>query len=224
MANPAELLYGILTKWDSQVSVSSGSAQTRGDDAALTEHRRAVQLVDQIDEILGQMERSGKRVEVYRRTLPKWVNYIFCFPSNWNAANQHIDANALDVLDLLRDAMADFVPALDESRFEELKLYLELVDSELREDDSLPLVVRESTKAVIENLRTLIDHYTVAGDYELDVALRTLLGSLALVAMRSQHTNRWQKLINQIVLPYATNQLPALDGSQVSAMLSLPGT
>lgn len=221
MANPAELLLSVFEKWGNNAQNHHSTRDTRGDDEWLMEHRQCVKYLDQIEEILASMERSGKRVNTFKRQFPTWVQYTFNYRSNWNAPDPGIDDHPRDILENLIDAANEFVPALEEDKFEELKKYLDTVQETLRKDTSLSQAVKDATGVMIENIRTLIDAYTVVGDFELDRALKTLLGSLAFVSAQSRHRDWWKKVLDDFVFPYTVNQAPGIDSPPLSELASI---
>lgn len=220
MANPAELLNAFLSSIWAHDTVTSPASFTRQDDDSLTRHRLCVGYLSQIEEILEAMEKAGQRTTIYRKNFTQWSRTVFNFPNDWNKVDPGCPEGAKDVLGLLADAMDSYVPKLDEEKLDELEKYLDTVDQELRNDESLSSPVRDGALAFVENLRTLIDSYTVIGDFELERALQTLLGNLAIITLRSQHKSGWKNLIDNFMIPYATDQLPSLPVGDVFSSIT----
>lgn len=211
MSNPAELLHNTFTKWSENRKSSVAASDTRKDDNVLSEHRRCISYLSQIEEVLTTMDESGARVAPYRRMFPNWVAHVFRFPGNWGSPDaDHRRNHMMDVLEALIDPMNGVVPRLDQSRFDELKTYLDTVEKQLMEDDSLTRVVRDSALAVVRNLRTMIDDYVVVGDFALERGLQSLLGRLAYIMVSSKQGQRWKSVIDKFFIPYLVNQVPAI--------------
>lgn len=218
MANPAELLFDIFTSWNSAIS----TVKARNDSDALPRHRLAVTHLNDIERLLDIMASDGKRVSTYKMRFPQWVKIVFNYPHSWEGNYGTIDGGALESLENLIDTMASYVPTMDEARFDELKVYLDKVEEALRDDDSLSAAVAAGTMTLVQNLRTILDQYTVCGDLQLEQALERLLGNLAKVTLHSKHATRWRKLIDEFVFPYAVGQLPELPaGGLLSAVAEI---
>lgn len=221
MANPAELLLGIFSKWDKARGSGVSAQKSRADNESLREHRLAIGYLNQIEELLHAMELAGKRVGPYRRQFPVWVQHTFNYGSVWAHVDPGTPDHAFDVLEGLIDALAPHVHALDPERFEELKKYLHTVREALNEDDSIPRGTQQGALVLVENLLSLIDSYTVVGDFELERALQSLLGSLAWVAAQSSRRQRWQDILTGFFIPYSVNQLPGFEIPTVHQLFEL---
>lgn len=221
MANPAELLHEVFTQWGSRVKGGAPTGSTRGDNAVLDQHRRCVGYLNQIEEVLDEMDRAGKRVATYQKQFPVWVKTVFNYGRNWGSSDAPVSEHALDILDNLIEAMEPFVPTLDAERFDELKRYLNTVQDILNEDDSLAPGVRRGAQVLVENILTLVDSYTVVGDFELERALKSLLGSLALVTVQSTKKEKWRDILAGFFIPYAVNQVPGLEAPPIPRLLEL---
>lgn len=209
MANPAELLFNQFTEWRAPDETAQ-SARPDTDDLAL--HRRAIQNLNDIRSLLLAMENAGKRVGVWKRAFPRWARIIFCYPGSWQRGGTgSIDQKDLDDLETLIDAVDPFVTKLDESAFEKFRSYLDEVEEALEEDDSLDEHFKESVRVAVRNVREAFDRFTTVGDYRTDEALKSLLAQIALVMVRSQNKNKWEKILNRWIFPYAVNQLPGLE-------------
>lgn len=221
MANPAELLLGIFSKWDEARATGVSAQDSRADSESLPEHRLAIGYLNQIDKLLDAMALADKRVGPYRRQFPVWVQHTFNYGNVWTHSDPGTPAHAFDVLEGLIDALAPFVPTLDPERFEELKKYLHTVREALNEDDSISRGTQQGALVLVENLLTLIDSYTVVGDFKLEQALKSLLGSLAWAAAQSSKRERWRDILTGFFIPYATNQVPGFEIPSVPKLLEL---
>lgn len=219
MANPAELLFNQFSQWNAPGKTAL-SARSDNDDLAL--HRRAVQNLNDIRSLLLAMENAGKRVGVWKRAFPRWTRIIFWYPGNWSGGSAGIEQKDLDDLETLIDAVDPFVTKLDESAFEKFRNYLDEIEEALREDDSLDAHFKESVRIAVRNVREAFDQFTTVGDYRTDEALKSLLAQIALVMVKSQNKNKWEKILNGWIFPYAVNQLPGLEpGEGLLKMLTL---
>lgn len=209
MANPAELLFNQFTEWR-DFNKTATAARLDTDDLAL--HRRAVQNLNDIRSLLLAMENAGRRVGVWKRAFHRWTWIIFCYPDSWQGGGTGgIDQKDLDDLETLIDAMDPFVTKIDESSFEKFRNYLDEIEEALSEDGSLDEHFKESVRIAIKNVREAFDQFTTVGDYRTDEALKSLLAEIALVMVRSQKKNKWEKILNGWIFPYAVNQLPDLE-------------
>ena len=218
MANPAKLLFDIFTSWNiDRVTVSA-----RNDSEALPRHRLAVAHLNDIERLLDIMDNDGKRVSTYKKRFPQWVKIVFNYPYDWRHDSGSIDDGALESLENLIDVMDSYVPTMDEARCDEFKAYLVKVEEALQDDGTLSAAVKAGTMTLVQNLRTILDQYTVCGDLQLEQALERLLGNLAKVTLHSKHAARWRTLINEFVFPYVVGQLPELPaGGLLSAVAEL---
>lgn len=219
MANPAELLFDIFKSWNNP---RAKTVSARKDSDTLRTHRIAVTHLNDIERLLDIMASDGKRVSTYKKRFPQWVKIVFNYPNRWEQDHGAISGVALESLENLIDTMDSYVPKMDEARFDELKKYLDKVEKALHDDDSLSAAVTAGTMALVHNLRTILDQYTVCGDLQLEQALERLLGNLAKVTLRSKHAARWRTLIDEFVFPYVVGQLPELPvGGLLSAVAEL---
>lgn len=220
MANPAELLYETFKLWDSRIPTAVGTfdsyRSTHKDSATLDTHRRAVAYLNDIGTLLDVMESDGKRVRAYRNRYENWIRTVFHFGGDWGGNAHPIDSHDLEVLENLIDAIDPYVPKLDSAKFEDLNAYLDKVEQAIDDDDTLPGVMRKTSKAFIQNLKTCIDNYMVIGDFQLKNAIERLLGHLAFIARQSKNSSMWKNILNQFVFPYAVNQFPGIDLGEVA--------
>lgn len=222
MANPAELLFNQFTEWRASDKTAM-SARPDNDDLAL--HRRAIQNLNDIRSLLLAMENAGRRVGVWKRAFPRWTRIIFCYPKDWRGGGTGgIEQKDLDDLETLIDAVDPFVTKLDESSFEKFRNYLDQIEEALSEDGSLDEHFKESVRIAIKNVREAFDEFTTVGDYRTDEALKSLLAEIALVMVRSQNKNKWEKILNGWIFPYAVNQLPGLEPGEGLLNMLMPGS
>lgn len=190
MANPAELLFDLLSSWQGGNSPKTN----RADDGSLTKHRLAVKYLEEIQLILKAMSSAGKRTAVFQRKIPEWAQTIFNYPNDWTSPNAGgINQADLDVLESLIDLVGEYVQPMDTGQFDSVKQYLEHVEKTLIEDESLDSVSVASCRAMIQNLRTVLDQYAVRGDFELNQCLQNLLGNLALITLKSNQKKQMVK-------------------------------
>lgn len=209
MTNPTELLFNQFSEWRAS-DKTARSARPDTDD--LAHHRRAIQNLNDIRSLLLAMENAGKRVGVWKRAFPRWTQIVFCYPNSWNGGGTGgIAQKDLDDLEMLIDALDPFVTKLDETSFEKFRNYLNEIEEVLGEDDSLNVQFKESVRIAVRNVREAFDQFTTVGDYRTDEALKSLLAQIALVMVKSRKKEKWGKILNGWVFPYAVNQLPPLE-------------
>lgn len=218
MANPAELLFNQLSKWRAS---DKTALKARPDTNDLALHRRAIQNLNDIRSLLLAMQNAGKRVGVWNRAFPRWTQIIFCYPHAWrDDGSGSIEQKDLDDLETLIDALDPYVTKLDESSFQNFRNYLDEIENTLEEDDSLDEHLKESVRIAVRNVREAFDQFTTVGDYRTDEALKSLLAQISLVMVKSHKKNKWEKILNSWVFPYAVNQFPPLDpGNGLLTML-----
>jgi hypothetical protein len=69
-----------------------------------------------------------------------------------------------------------------------------------------------------------MDDLTVIGDFEFGKAIERLLGVLATISLRSSQKDRWRKVLDLFVYPYAVGNLPMLsDGAQFFQLMAGSG-
>lgn len=222
MANPAELLHDLFVRWNHSGLTAEGARR----DPDLVQHRNAVRYLSEIEELISVAERDGKRVGTYRRNFPVWVKTVFHFPQHWRSSSSGgISQNQIDALENLIDLLDGYVIAPDQSKFLDLREYLDFVGKNLAEDKSLSTDVRESAGTVIAHLLGCMDDLTVTGDFEFGKAIERLLGVLASVAFRSKQKNRWRTVLDMFVYPYAVGNLPSIeDGVQFFQIMAGSGS
>lgn len=218
MANPAELLFNQLSKWRNS---DKTALKARPDTNDLALHRRAIQNLNDIRSLLLAMQNAGKRVGVWNRAFPRWTQIIFCYPYAWrDDGSGSIEQKDLDDLETLIDALDPYVTKLDESSFQNFRNYLDEIENTLEEDDSLDEHLKESVRIAVRNVREAFDQFTTVGDYRTDEALKSLLAQISLVMVKSHKKNKWEKILNSWVFPYAVNQFPPIDpGNGLLTML-----
>ncbi|WP_313007362.1 hypothetical protein [Corynebacterium variabile] len=221
MANPAELLHDLFVRWNAPNTAPSSGRN----DPSLVMHRHAVRYLGEIEELLSVAERNGKRVGSYREYFPLWVKTVFNFPNSWGTpASGAISNEQILHLDNMVDLLNEFVVSPDESKFLDLREYLNLVGKNLAADDSLSPAVRESAGTVITHILGCMDDLTVIGDFEFGKAIERLLGVLATISLRSSQKDRWRKVLDLFVYPYAVGNLPMLsDGAQFFQLMAGSG-
>lgn len=221
MANPAELLFDQLVEWNSSKHTAS---QARNDSKDLALHRRAIHNLNDINQLLRHMESLGKRVGVYKRTFPKWVQIVFRYPGGWQGTGTgKIDQIDLDHLENLIDALDPFVPKLETERFEDIDKYLSDVQSLLDEDDSLDTLTRESAREAVSNVREALADFEKHGDFRTEKLFQLLLGQLAYVTLRSSKRGKWKKVLDDFVVPYSVGQFPEISQSGIVEFITQGG-
>lgn len=225
MANPAELLLAQFAVWRSSQTANDSADHARqptGD--GWLAHRVAVRHLEAIDQLLDELAAAGRNVGVYRRYTPRWWAIVFAYPSGWSGAGTAaMDAGVLEHLETLADLLQNYVPAVRDGGLDEVTQYADLVAETLVADDSIPESLRLHAMEVVGHLRWCVDHYSIAGDFELQDALERLAATVLRVTLHSSEENRsrmWGPVMSNWVWPFVTNIVAAIPASAL-AMVAL---
>lgn len=202
MANPAELLFNLLSAWNKPGTEPRKSRQ----DPQLENHRKAVRYLDEIEEILPILENDGVRVSLFKNYFPEWVKYVFNYPNNWDSQyDGKIDQNSLENLENLIGYANMAVPKLDIDKIAELRGYITSVIKKLIDDNSIPTTTRRSALIAARNILTALDELDSVGEFHLQKMLDSLAGSLVLVTHESKNTQGWQEKTEGFIYPFVQN-------------------
>jgi len=80
MANPAQLLHTLLITWRGGQQQSAEAARGAACQGNWDAHRIAVSHLNAIENLLGQLEASGRNIRVYRQQFPTWCQAVFAYP------------------------------------------------------------------------------------------------------------------------------------------------
>ena len=235
VTNPAQLLLNQLREWQRFPPTQPGRRpatvqQVRNPEGdGFLAHRIAVQQLEAIDQLLGEMGDAGADVSVYRRYFPEWVKAVFAYPHGWGVAAASVELNASGILDHLQnlaEAMRLYVPVLQPTGLESIRDYAQQVKDALQEDTSIPQQLRIHAHEVIEHLLWCVDRYNLVGDFILSEALERLAATVVRVASNSdeEHRGTWRTFFTTtFVWPFTVNMIAAIP-SQALALLALgPG-
>jgi hypothetical protein len=228
MANPAELLHEILSGWlhdpSKQIYIARGISD---EEALMHRHRRAIVLIDEIDQIISGMDLPGSRRESIQRNLAKWTKWVFAYPHHWlstpdsNYTNLQ-DQDTLDALDLVAHLLESQVPTVD------LPLrtsYLETINeviSALGSDDSLPSELRKHIYIIAAHARHCIEDYEMTGDFALQAAVERLAAAVQTAMTVSTKDGAWSKFRDKFVYPTVAGLVAS--GPQLAiAATAIPG-
>lgn len=207
MANPAELLHNILSEWfneqDKPIYTFRGIESS---ESMMNKHRRAVVLIDEIEQILAGMTLTESRRDSMQRNLAKWTKWVFAYPHNWQQAPNSgypnlWDQDALDALDLVAQLLESQVPEVNEAR---RTSYLENITEiivALGSDDSLPSDLKKHVYTIAAHLRHCIEDYEITGDFALQAAAERLAAAVQSAMSVSKNPEPWQKFKDKFVYP-----------------------
>ena len=91
MTNSAHILHDIFITWN-----TAPKPQER-ETTPLATHRRAVQLLDDVEDIAIRLADDTPAASVYQKHFPTWAAFIYNYPYNWQSKNT-INENSLDQL------------------------------------------------------------------------------------------------------------------------------
>ncbi|WP_288751274.1 hypothetical protein [uncultured Corynebacterium sp.] len=198
MANPAKLLLDIFESWHNP-DLHTRSAR---DDEDLSEHRRAMRYIVEIEQILDLLDAEGVITSVYRRYLSEWVAIVLNYPHSWTNSWGDISVVAREHLVNLANQSRGVVPEIDTGKFKLLSEYLDSVEHALASDETLPQSAKNQVQTVIENIRTAMDNITVVGDLEFQDLIRQLFSLVWSADMRSQKKEKWEACKDRFVWPF----------------------
>lgn len=224
MANPAELLLGILSSWQAPTATAEGARNDRN----LSQHRQAVKYLNQIEELLPVLQEMGIRTGVYERYLPKWSAIVFNYPSNWRGTHTgEINQVPLDQLESLVGYLDQVTTSADTSKFALLDLYLDAVLRALDQDDSLSPLVATQARGIVAHVRKCMKRIAIVGDFEFTKAIESLFAMLSSIEMKSRHKEKWEDWKEYFVWPFVYDTFKfaggyglALVGPQMLALMS----
>ena len=214
MANPAELLHRILSDWmhndpAKQIYVLRG---INSEEALMHKHRRAIILIEEIDQIVAGMDLTDSRRKSVQRNLAKWTKWVFAYPHNWlaqpdtNYPNLR-DHDALDALDLVAQLLDGQVPKVDEeTRGSYLSTINEIVAA-LASDDSLPAELKKHVYSVAAHARQCVEEYELTGDFALQAAVERLAAVVQSAMVVSKKSEAWQNFRDKFFYPTVTGIL-----------------
>lgn len=203
MTNSAHILHDIFITWN-----TAPKPQER-ETTPLATHRRAVQLLDDVEDIVIRLADDTPAASVYQKHFPTWAAFIYNYPYNWQSKNT-INENSLDQLYTLSIIADRYTPNIDTDTFDQFRNYLDKVEAKLAKEPELPATTRKTTHLLIDHIRDVLDHYDQWGPTQLDKAWKQFTGQLVVVANTSADQATWKTLLNQLVIPYAVNQLPGV--------------
>ncbi len=215
MANPATLLLALFRAWN-QPNDTADNVRQPAVDGWVTQ-RLAVKHIDAIEQLLREMEQAGKSVAVYRNRLPQWQQAVFVHPGGWvGNGTAKIDSTAIDFLEALAGVLDDYVPKVVTGGIEQLRSYVSTVREALDSDESIPATMKLHIRQVISHLEWCIDHYEVAGDFELQIATERLAAVVVRATGASNNRDRWRKVYDVWVWPFAVNMLASIPSAALA--------
>ncbi|TDO16938.1 hypothetical protein EV580_0102 [Mycobacterium sp. BK086] len=213
MANPAELLYGTLTRWRAN----------KGHNADPDEQRIAVRHLDAISELLDVMDDAGLRTALYRKYYDKWVGLTLHNPHEWQTQTTHfhIDDAALENLDHLGDRLNGVVEKLQDGGLDAVQTYVNGVRELLDEDDSITdASLRRHVKQVLAHVEWCIRNYDAVGEFDLQEAIERLLAAMVRATAASSRQDRWKDKLKTMMWPFAREAALAIATSPIQLAIA----
>ena len=139
MANPAELLYDQLERWNAPANQNVSRHRRIDSDRtqALHEHEIAMDHVSSIRELLDTLGQTGdETVDEFRRELPNWTAMVLSLPGGWGTA-ELFDPHSLQLPRILRQNLRRLVPQYEQSQVEAIRQGVEDVLQLLKQDGSI---------------------------------------------------------------------------------------
>lgn len=220
MSNPAFLLHRQFLVWN-KPELPASQARNPEQDQWQT-HRLMVRHLEAIDQLLNKLAERGMNVTVYRRTFPSWCAAVYAFPNGWgNPRSGALDLTALNHLETLAAWLDSEVPAVADGALDQLSEYVASIRKLLVEDGSLPPEFKGHLGQIIAHLEWCILNYSIAGDFEVRVAVERLMAGVAQAAAQSTMKDKWSTMMTTFVWPFAINIITAIPG-QMLTQAALP--
>ncbi|MFE4835201.1 hypothetical protein ACFRAU_11040 [Arthrobacter sp. NPDC056691] len=229
MANPAELLHQILSDWVQEPTKPIYSSRGIHDDESLMQrHRRAIRLIDEIDQIVSGMDLPGSRRDSIQRNLAKWTKWVFAYPHNWLQVPDKgypnlWDQDALDALDLVAHLLENQVPKVDEASRDSYLTTINEVITALGADETLPADLRKHIYIIAAHARHCLEDYEMTGDFALQAAVERLATAVQMAMSFTKSEGAWSKFRDKLFFPTVAGLVAS--GPQLAiAFQSMPGS
>ncbi len=221
MANPAQLLFNLLSSWQPQDGRSA--AQMRNldslEDAVLVAHRRAMGLLSQIDEILDSLIKAGRPLAQYQRQLPEWHKIVLSYPHGWTTQQPPFDITAMVLLETLIDVLNAVVPDTTEAQRQSIDDLCGDVLRMVAEDATIPTELKRHLTAVANHARSCVAEFGVVGDFDLRSAVDRLLVAVQVATRISGDASGWRDVVKTWAYPFTAGLTVALTNDFVQIAL-----
>lgn len=219
MANPAELLYQQLTEWIDPESRDTSQARHLPHPEAWAAHRRAVNLLDQIEEALDfARDQAGQPMTMARHHLPDWTAMVFSWPEGWNTPADSLDPAVMEPLFTTAEMLQTVVPEFAPGGADALAVFLQVVDAKLSDADPF---LQKHARRVIRHIAGLLDDWEILGEFRITTALRDLeliLEELAKQQPKDPFLRKAGRFLWGVFLPgVASSMLADVAGDQLPA-------
>lgn len=173
MANPAELLHAQLRQWRGPANVAAQNARNVPSFKGWADHRRAVMLLKDIEDLLTIAETDhGLNMSHARRHFDRWTQMVFAFPNGWASAGNHsIDSASLEQLEATATTLDMVVPKFVENGADSFSTFLDIVRAKIDGEDEF---FREHANRVINHLQGLLNDWEHLGEFRIVDAIRDL--------------------------------------------------
>lgn len=207
MANPAELLHEILTGW-----INDGTKSVhvqRGinyEESLMQKHRRAIGLINEIEQIVGGMDLNEQRQQSIQRNLARWTKWVFAYPHEWlskpNPAYLNLqDQDALDALDFVAQLLENQVSEITDTQRDSYLETINQIITALGADDSLPSDLKKHVYTIAAHARQCIEEYELTGDFALQAAVERLAAAVQTAISISSDPSAWEKFKDKFFYP-----------------------
>ena len=206
MANPAQLLFDLLSSWAPQGGQSATQLRNLDtlEDDVLKAHRRAMGLIGQIEEVLDGLASAGRRVTQYQQQIPKWHRMVLAYPEGWGVQQPAYDGTAMALLETLSDVFDGVLPVTTEAQRQGVEELCGRVLKLLAEDDSLPADLKRHLTAVVNHCRACVAEFSVVGDFDLRVAVdRLVVAVTAATRASTSKQSEWAETLKGWAYPFS---------------------
>jgi hypothetical protein len=229
MANPAELLYDQLTRWNNRAPNRS-NALHRGlagnFDTAAREHEIAMGHISAIRELVETAALADDAAaDEFRAEIPKWTGMVLSFPAGWQGYG-NFDTNSLQLLRILRRDLKAYVPTYTPDQIDSVRNALATTLELLRRDGTIKGALAIYLTNLLNHLRQVLDEYDLRGDFDLARAttlLRETVRTAEEVSDNPQVKPLWARLISALITPEHLPIVVDLLVTAAKAIQALPG-
>lgn len=168
-------------------------------------------LLDKLAEDIDDLERSGRRVRVFRRHYPYWVQAVLAIQTNsWSGsttAATDFSVTTMDVLEQLADVLDHRSAPLHPDAVAAMNTLLGEVLTATDADDSLDTRLKVHIRKVVRHLQTCVDEYGAYGESAALDALDAVWVAMGAAAHSSGSPGRWEKFRERFFFPTAAGLL-----------------
>lgn len=215
MSNPAAKLHELLASWTVPAAQKAETVRNwenaeRG--AFWRSQAQAAEYVREIDLLLGGLEASGSKVDMYRRAFPDWAAAVFAYYTPWgtttNSPRSAVPSGSLALLDALATFIedTDLTYELNESQQTNLREAVDNAKSQVLDDSGeLPREVRRYLLGLINEAQECLEEFEAFGSVGIrSISLQlggALVSACAALPENSTRRKRFLELASTILIP-----------------------